>query len=101
MKTALIFLAIGLFLFFFFLTRGNVESSKETIDIHFHDTYYVIAKVHFYLFLFLFISTFSFIGGTIGTRFKNRGFLLGMVILLVVDIYLFIGMFDIAQGKIF
>jgi hypothetical protein len=80
-------------LFLFFLTKGSLLPSKETIDFHFYDTYYVIPKVHFYLLLFLFISTFSFIGGTIRTRFKNKGFLIGMVTLIAVDIYMFVRIF--------
>src|SRR5438067_2640651 len=92
MKTALISLAFAFCLLIFFFTRVNIYSSsiKDTIDIYFHDTIYVIAKFDFYLFLFLFISTFSFIGGAIETRFKNRRFLIGMVILLVIDNYLFV-----------
>ena len=90
MKGAIICLALGLCIFLVLFGREHIFSGKDTIDIHLHDTFYVIAKWHFYLFLFLFLSTISFIGGVIETRFKNKGFLIGMLILLAIDIYLII-----------
>lgn len=88
MKTALIFLAIAIVLLFLFWLKVDVWFGDSTIDIHFHDTYFVIACWHFILFVFLILGTFSSLGGIIGTKFKNKLFIAVLLIFLAVDAYI-------------
>jgi cytochrome c oxidase subunit 1 len=88
MKTALIFLALAILLLVLFWWRFDVWFSDSTIDIHVHDTYYVIARWHAVLVTILFLGTFSSFGGVIGTRFRNKFFLIAVTIFLLADAYI-------------
>jgi heme/copper-type cytochrome/quinol oxidase subunit 1 len=88
MKTAFIFLALSILLLILFWWRFDIWFSDSTIDIHVHDTYYVIARWHAVLVIILFLGTFSSFGGMIGTRFRNKFFLITLIIFFVADIYI-------------
>lgn len=87
MKTALIFLAIAILLLILFGLNVNIWFRDSAIDVHVHDTYYVIARWHLILAIVLFLGTFSLLGGVLCTRFKNKFFLIAFIIFLGVDLY--------------
>lgn len=84
MKLAIGFLIIGIFLLSLFFHRSDIWISS-TIDIHLHDTYYVFDKWHFAIVVFIYLLSFFSLGGAIGTRFKNKKFLVTWIITLLVD----------------
>lgn len=88
MKSALIFLAVSVLILLLIWWRCDVWFSNSTVDIHFHDTYFVIAHFYFVLFVILFLGTFSSLGGVIGTKFQNKIFIVSLIIFLVSDSYI-------------
>ncbi len=88
MKTALIFLATAILLLLLFWWRSDVYFGDSTIDIHVHDTYYVIDRWHLVLVIILFLGTFASLGGVIGTKLKNKFFLIAMILFLSGDAYI-------------
>lgn len=87
MKLAIGFLIIGIFLLLLFFLRSDIWISS-TIDIHVHDTFYVIDKWHFAIAVFIYLLSFFSLGGVFGTRFKNRKFLVTCIITLLIDGYI-------------
>ncbi|MDB5196690.1 MAG: hypothetical protein JWP88_1061 [Flaviaesturariibacter sp.] len=75
MKAAFIFLFIAVLLLAFVFWRSSFWFRSNTIDIHVHDTYYVVAYSHFILLLFLIVGTAFSLGGAVGTRFRHLIFL--------------------------
>lgn len=89
MKTALLFLSIPILFLIISLNRVDVWMiNSKTIDIHFHNTYFVIDHVTALIALVVVLGTFFFTGGVIGTKFRKRFFLIGFLIFIVVDLYL-------------
>lgn len=86
MKTALIFLAVAILVLLLFYSGVDIWFTKTTIDIRFHDTYFVISHPHIFLVLLLYLGTFFFLGGIIGTRFRNKIFLTLFIVILAADI---------------
>jgi len=69
MKTAIVFLVIGIFLVVLFSFK-NVQFTQSTVDIHVHDTVFVFHYFHIGLLSLLFLATLFCIGGIIGTKFQ-------------------------------
>lgn len=88
MKTALIFLGIAVLLLILIYSRVDIWFSESIIDIHIHDTYFVIARWQAILLIILFLGTFFSSGGVIGTRFHNKFFLIALVLFIAVDLYM-------------
>lgn len=88
MKTALAFLLVAISLLSLIWWRLDVYDSKSAVDIHFHDTYFVIYRPYIILVIFLFLGTIFSLGGTIGTRFRNKIFLIALIIFVAIDGYI-------------
>ena len=88
MKTALIFLAIAVLLLVLLYSQVDVWIGNSTIDIHVHDTYFVVVRWEVILVIILFLGTFSSLGGVIGTRFHNKFFLIVFILFIAVDLYI-------------
>jgi cytochrome c oxidase subunit 1 len=88
MKTALIFLAISILLLVLIYSRVDIWFGETTIDVHIHDTYFVIARWHAIFSIILFLGTFSSLGGAIGTRFHNKFFFIAFIVFAVFDLYI-------------
>jgi hypothetical protein len=88
MKTALIFLGVAILILILLWSRVDVWFTDSTIDIHVHDTYFVIPRWHIIFFAILFLGTFSSLGGVIGTRFRNKFFIVFLIIFVVIDTYI-------------
>ena len=89
MKTALAFLFISILILLFLLSKTDIFFGKSTVDIHVHDTYFVIDRLQFIFFIVLILGTVSSFGGVIGTRFRSKAFLIAFLIFLAADVYMF------------
>lgn len=87
MKGALIALLIGIVILILLYSRMQIFSRQGTIDIHLHDTYFVLSYASVIVFMLLFLGTFFSIGGVIGTMFKSKLFLILAVLFTSVDTY--------------
>jgi hypothetical protein len=87
MKGALIALLIGIVLLILLYLRIEMRSSRGTIDIHLHDTYFVLSYASVVVFLLLFLGTFFALGGIIGSHFKSKVFWTLVVLFLSIDTY--------------
>ena len=89
MRTALIFVAVAVLVLTLLYLLTDVWFRPSSIDIHVHDTYFVINRPHVLLLLLLYLGTFFLLGGTIGTKLKNKVFLILFLVFLAADVYLF------------
>lgn len=88
MKAAVSFFVIGVLILVFLYFVSDISFQSSTVDIQVHDTYFVLTRFSFFLFVILFLGTFSSLGGVIGTRFKNTAFIVLFFILLLIDAYI-------------
>ena len=88
MRTALIFLAVGILLLLVLYSLVDVWFMPSSVDIHVHDTYFVIANIHVVPLMAIFLGNFFILGGVIGTRFRNKFFFIGLAILILADAYI-------------
>ncbi len=89
MKAALISLFFGFVLLVLLFLKMDVYKSKGTIDVHLHDTYFVLSYASVMVFVLLFLGTFFSVGGIIGTYFKSKLFWILCVLCLSIDTYYF------------
>jgi len=88
MKTALIFLVIAIGILVLLWLSVDVWLGDSTLDIHYHDNYFVVHPWYFGLIVsMLFAGTFFSVGGVIGTKFLNRVFIALVLIFLIADIF--------------
>ena len=100
MKTALIFLVVAILILLLLWFRTDVWFTNATVDIHFHDTYFVSTRFSFVVFVILFLGTLSSLGGIIGTRFRNKFFLFAFIIFSAADGYLIWNIYSSFPGCI-
>lgn len=82
MKTALSFLAVAALLLILLGSVVDIWFSSSTVDIHIHDTYFVLPHWHFVLLIILTLGTISSLGGVMGTKFRNKAFTIFLLIFL-------------------
>jgi hypothetical protein len=88
MKTALIFLVIAVVILILLWLSVDVWLGNSTVDIRFHDTYLAIHPWYLALIVsILFLGTFFFIGGAIGTKLQNRFFVAFLLLFVAADAY--------------
>jgi hypothetical protein len=87
MKGAFIALIIGIVLLVLLYLKVEMRSSNGTIDIHLHDTYFVLSHTSVFIFLLLFLGTFFALGGVIGSHFRSKVFWVLVVLSLSIDTY--------------
>ena len=97
MKGALIALFIGLALLFILYSRLDIYGTKGTIDIHLHDTYFVLSYASVIVFILLFLGTLFSVGGAIATYFKSKLFCLLLVLFLSIDTYYIVTFYKLAN----
>lgn len=86
MKGALIALSIGIVLLIFLFSE-TASYSSGTIDMHLHDTYFVLSYAAVIGFVILFLGTCFSIGGIFGSHAKSKLYLVLLALFLSVDIY--------------
>jgi heme/copper-type cytochrome/quinol oxidase subunit 1 len=72
MKTALIFLASGFLFLLLLLSVVSITFRKPNIDIHVHDTYFIISIKTVIIFIILFLVLLFFIGLAIGSKQMHK-----------------------------
>ncbi|HEY6953631.1 MAG TPA: hypothetical protein VI385_00230 [Flavisolibacter sp.] len=87
MKTALVFLA-GAILLLVLVLWNDVHFTNDTVDLHFYDTYFIVANSQVVLVIISFPGTLSSLGGVVGTRFRNKFFLIALMVFLLADAYI-------------
>ena len=90
MKTALVFLVIGIVLLINLGSKNHGTFRKSTVDIHLYDTYFILNYFSFFIAILLILGTLFFFGGTIGTLFKNKNYLFPLLIFTMIDSYFII-----------
>ena len=90
MKGALIGLFLGGILLVLQLYKNVININKESIDVHVHDTYFILSYKSVIIFLLLYLGTFFILGGLIGFHFKSKMFLVSTITILLIDVYYFI-----------
>jgi len=93
MKGACIALLIALAILVVFLVTSKIYITRGTVDIQFHDTYFILSHASVLVFIILFLGTFFLIGGIIGTHFKSTAFWVLLVALICIDIYFILPFF--------
>jgi hypothetical protein len=93
MKGALIALIIGIVLLVLLYFRVEMRSSRGTVDVHLHDTYFVLSYASVFVFLLLFLGTLFAFGGVIGSYFKGKVFWAMLVLFLSIDTYYFVSFY--------
>jgi hypothetical protein len=72
LRIGLYFLLFGILLIGIFSWRSDVFFRGGSIDIHTNDTYFVFAKSHVLIGVLVFLLFLFSLGGVIGSRLKNR-----------------------------
>jgi ribose/xylose/arabinose/galactoside ABC-type transport system permease subunit len=80
MKVAIGFLIAGILLLVLFFLNADIWFRDKSVDLHIHDTYFVIDRLHFVLAVLLFLLTVFALGGVIGTRLKSKSFLVTLLV---------------------
>lgn len=76
MKTAVVFLTIGIILLTIVSFKTNAKFAASTVDIHVHDTVFVVPYFYISILSLLFLGTLFSIGGVIGTKFRGKIFII-------------------------
>ncbi|HVI49251.1 MAG TPA: hypothetical protein VM802_30580 [Chitinophaga sp.] len=71
---------------------------KVGIDIHFSDTYYVIAWQAAFIMISLLLLSFAFVTLSIWTKFRQRHYFYMLILVLLADAYIIIRWFLLVQG---
>jgi hypothetical protein len=83
MKTAILFLTLGLVSLFFLHSETVIGFGRATVDLHIHDTYIIINTTHVVIGVLLYLTTLFAFGGAVGNGFRKRFFNLLLLICIL------------------
>lgn len=88
-------LVIGIALLIFVYFKTAVYATKESLDFHLHDTYFVLSYPFAIGFVVLFLGIFFSVGGIIGSRFKGKLFWMMLLLFLAAGFWYFFPFFQL------
>ena len=95
MKGALIALLIGTGLLVLIEWNADVRFFTTSVDVHVHDTYFVLDYIFFFLSLLVYLGIFFSVGGLISTGFRGKIYWLLLALFLLAATYYFIDFFNV------
>lgn len=95
MKGAIISLLIGIGLLVLVGRNADVRFFPSSVDVHVHDTYFVLDYTFFVLSLLVYLGFFFSVGGLISTHFKGKVYWLLLILALLTTAYYFIDFFNV------
>ncbi|RYZ30911.1 MAG: hypothetical protein EOO10_01065 [Chitinophagaceae bacterium] len=95
MKGALLALLIGIGILTLFALKADVRFFQASVDVHVHDTYFVLDYTFLILSLLVYLGLFFSVGGLVSTGFKGRIYWLLFVVFLLTAAYYFIDFFNV------
>lgn len=98
MKGALIGLFAGVVLLVAPFLTLPIYRGASSINIHLHDTYFVIDYLSATVFVLLVLGTFFSIGGIISTRFRRRVFAALLILFLAIDAFYIVAFYKALQN---
>jgi len=88
-KGAFIGLAVGIVLPVLLSLMLDVDVRATTIDVHVHDTYFILSYFYLLLLIVLFLGTLISFGALAGSHFKSKWLWSLFLIFTVAGIYFF------------
>ena len=95
MKTALVFLLMGIIALAVLYATSNVVVTETTVDLHLYDNYINVDRSSLIIIIVLFLGILFTLGGIFGTGFRNKFFLFLFLIFAGITGYFVMRFFDV------